>query len=143
MKPPRYDSQQLAPLTTDALIEERVTALIGRAARRQVWFLFVDAQDDQLPLLMPWGDHPSRPRSGDADHFAALLAQVREAADASGVIVVIERYGSAELTKSDLAWANVLRGAALGSGMALRGVLLSHARGVRWVAPDDYLFADG
>jgi hypothetical protein len=25
----------------------------------------------------------------------------------------------------------------------LRGILLSHARGVRWVAPDDYLFPVG
>ena len=142
MKPPRYD-EKLLPLTTQALIEERVSALIGRAARRQLWFLFVAAHGDQLPLLMPVSDYPSMPGRDDSDRFAAVLAEVRKASDAHGVIVVIERYGGAELTASDLAWADALHEASGASMLELCGILLSHARGVRWVAQDDYRFSKG
>lgn len=139
MTPPRYDRQELAPLLTQTDIEERVTALIGRAARRQVWFLFVDDRGEQLPLLLPIEDHPTRPDSEDPDRFAALLDEVAEGTDAHGVIVVIERFRDAELTRGDRAWAAALHEAATRSVLTARGVLLSHAKGVRWIAADDYL----
>lgn len=143
MKPPKFDNR-LLPLSTEKQIEERVAALIGRASRRQIWFLFVDEHDDQLPLLIPIEGQPSRPHPRDAERFAALLTDVHERAGARGVIMVIERYGSAELSDSDVEWAKVLHEAAVASGLVMRGVFVSHAKGVRRAAPDDYLFvADG
>jgi hypothetical protein len=141
MKPLRYDDQ-LLPLTTDARVEERVQALIGRAARRQIWYLFVNEAGEQLPLLMPIRDYPSQPSPDDPSRFAAVLAHVADACPAHGVIAVIERYASVELTPSDLAWANTLHEAAGMSPLTLRAILLSHAQGVRWVAQDDYRFRD-
>ena len=142
MKPPHFDENALLPLTTAERIEGRVVSLVGRASRRQVWFLFVNSHDRQLPLILPIEDHPSMPGAGDATRFARVLTQVGEATGAAGVIFVIERWADNLLTPSDLAWANALHSAAVKSTLGLRGVLLSHTRGVRWVAPDDYLFAD-
>lgn len=139
MKPPRYDDH-LLPLTTDVRVEERVQALIGRAARRQIWYLFLDESGTQLPLLMPIRDYPSQPSPDDPSRFAAVLAHVADASAAQDVIVVLERYGGSELTPSDLAWANTLHEATELSPLALRAILLSHAHGVRWVAQDDYRF---
>ncbi|MFP7761459.1 hypothetical protein [Marisediminicola sp. LYQ85] len=139
MKPPRYDDE-LAPLTSGSLIESRIAALIGRASRRQVWFLFVDEAARQLPILLPIDDHPARPDPDDAARFAALLREMGETTDAVGTIIVIERYADATLTASDVAWAKTLHTATGLASFGLCGILVSHSRGVRWVAPDDYLF---
>ena len=139
MKPPRYDRQELAPLLTQTDIEQRVAALIGRAARRQLWFLFVDNRADQLPILIPIQDYPTRPDIDDPERFALLLDHVADNAGATAAIVVIERFRDRELTRSDRAWAGALHDAVTRSTLSSRGILVSHAKGVRWIAPDDYL----
>lgn len=143
MKPPSYDPDQLLPLSTPERIEGRVLSLVGRATRREIWFLFVNHLDAQLPIILPLEDHPSLPAPGDPARFARMMSHVGEATGAAGVIVVIERYADHMLSPSDLAWASALHGAAAESSLILRGMLLSHARGVRWIAPDDYLFPIG
>lgn len=143
MKPQQYDPDQLLPLSTPERIEGRVLSLIGRATRREIWFLFVNHRDTQLPIILPLEDHPSLPAAGDPARFTRMLSHVGEATGAAGVIVVIERYADPRLSPSDLAWASTLHAAAVESTLILRGMLLSHARGVRWVAPDDYLFPVG
>src|SRR3989337_2042384 len=45
MKPPSYSDAQLVPLSTDALVQQRVLDLIGRAIRRHLWMLFLDADN--------------------------------------------------------------------------------------------------
>lgn len=139
MKPPRYDRDELAPLLTQTDVERRVRELIGRACRRQFWFLFVDDEGAQLPILIPVEDYPSRPDGDDPERFALLLDHIGHQQGASAVIVVIERFRDAALTRSDRAWAGALHEAVTLSALSSRGILVSHARGVRWVAPDDYL----
>ena len=56
-----YESTRTEPLLTDAAIESRADALVGRACRRQLWLMFLDDDGLQLPLIIPVGDHPSRP----------------------------------------------------------------------------------
>lgn len=141
MKPPRYDRDELRPLLTQTDIEQRVRELIGRAARRQLWFLFVDEGGAQLPILIPVEDHPSRPDRDDPERFSLLLDHIGEQAGASGVVMVVERFRDATLTRSDRAWAGALHEAVTLSALASRGILVSHAKGVRWVAPDDYLLS--
>jgi len=135
-----YDIAKLTALDTDAAVQERVADLIGRAVRRQVWFLFVDEGGAQLPLLLPIEDHPPLPDDDDPDRFAALLDHMAEVSPARGVVVVLERVAGPTLSPGDLAWAGALRDAAAASALDLRGILVSHTRGVRWVAPDDYGF---
>jgi hypothetical protein len=138
MNPPPYDREHLPPLASQAAIEERVQLLIGRAARRQIWLLFLDHEDRQLPLLIPVQDPPPEPEQDDDRRFATLLAYVQDQTDARGFVAVIERFGGMTLTTRDSAWARMLTDAAALSPLRLHGILLSHARGVRWMAPDDY-----
>jgi len=126
----------LAPLTTDELIRERVVDLVGKAIRRQLWLMFVDENDVQLPLLVPVSDLPSTPPI----EISSLITGTADAVDARGIIVVLERYGDETLTPADRAWARHIHLACADGSARLRGILLSHAHGVRWVAPDDYLY---
>jgi hypothetical protein len=139
MKIPNYEETRAEPLTTDALVAERVEQLIGRAIQHQIWFLFLDADQVQLPLVIPVGELPARP-----DDFVGALAQrlaaIVETEAARAVVVVIERYAYPELTAADRHWAKCLHDALDENGVPVRGVLLSHSRGVRWVAQDDYRF---
>lgn len=139
MKSLTYEEARSHPLTTDALVEERVTALIGRACRHQLWFLFLDENLVQLPVMIPLDDLPSAP--DDSVHgLARGLARAMEAAGAHSVVVVIERYASSVLSVSDIAWSRAIDEALTLNQIELRGLLLSHNRGVRWIAPDDYRF---
>lgn len=139
MKPPNYEDTRLQPLATDALVQERVAELIGRAIQRQLWFLFVDDQQVQLPLLIPMGDLPTRP-DAFLGTVAATLREAMEAEAAAAVIVVIERYADAELTAADREWALAIHTEFERAGVTVRAILLSHRRGVRWIAQDDYRF---
>jgi hypothetical protein len=139
MRTPSYHEAATQPLTSPVLIEERVRALIGRACRRQLWFLFLDADQVQLPLMIPLDDLPSAPDDSVHD-LARAMGQAMEAAGAESIIVVIERYASSALTSADVAWARGVHSAFDLERIPLRGVLLSHNRGVRWVAQDDYRF---
>lgn len=139
MTTPSYADTRTQPLTSQVLIEERVRALIGRACRHQLWFLFLDGNQVQLPLMIPLDDLPSAPDDTVHD-LARAMGQAMEAADAESIIVVIERYASSALTPADVAWAQGIHDAFDLEKLNLRGVLLSHNRGVRWVAQDDYRF---
>ncbi|RLQ84088.1 hypothetical protein D9V28_07555 [Mycetocola zhadangensis] len=127
------------PLVTDELIEQRVSDLIGRASRRQLWLLFLDSDNVQLPLLIPTDDYPGRPTPDHANELANGIRHIAGAARAAQVILVWERYAGSDLTPLDRAWAQQLHNACSGIGVPIRAQLLSHKRGVRWLAPDDYL----
>jgi hypothetical protein len=60
-----YEETQLLPLTTDDQIERRVADLVGRAHTRQLWLLFLDEVDVQLPLLIPLEGLPLEPSHDD------------------------------------------------------------------------------
>jgi hypothetical protein len=138
MNPPQYDDTQLLPLTTDADIERRVADLVGRANNRQLWLMFLDEFDVQLPLLIPIESLPAEPTD---DQTELVISQVRELmADigASSVIAVLERYGAAALTAQDAAWSRSLWACCAQNGVTLRAQLLSHRTGVRWIAESEF-----
>lgn len=128
----------LEPLTTDALIEQRVESLIGRAQNRQIWLLFLDQNHVQSPLVLPVSDIPVAPAADDLDNWCELIRGTTEAVDAGDVVVVIERYASERLTDADRGWARMLNDGCRVAGVTLRAVALSHRRGVRLLAADDY-----
>ncbi|WP_166871030.1 MULTISPECIES: hypothetical protein [unclassified Salinibacterium] len=136
MKPPRYEDTTFEPLTSDALIEQRVGDLVGRAISRQLWFLFLDEEEIQLPMLIPL-DRPERPTA----QLTTVVESIHEAVDvldAASVIVVIERHASEILTPIDIEWARAISDSCTAQHVRLRGLLLSHRRGVRWIPPDAY-----
>jgi hypothetical protein len=135
-----YADAQLQPLETDALIQHRVTELIGGACRRQLWFLFLDEHGVQLPVLMPIADPPLMPPPPESDVLLAMVGHLVEAVEASAIVLVVERPGGEEVSASDRAWAGALHAACHGVGVPLRALLLSHDHGVRWLAQDDYRY---
>ena len=126
----------LIPLITDDDVLQRVQTLIGHGIRRQFWLMFLDDEQRQLPLLMPT-DLPRRPRGADAHRFGEFLSDLVEVVEASAVIVTYERPSSHELTESDLEWLRIARSGCRLAGIPMRGPLLAHRGGVRWVAADD------
>lgn len=127
------------PLVTDELIERRVRAIVGRACSRQVWMLFLDEDDVQVPLVLPMADYPETPGDGNAEIFAERVREIVEVAGAEQVIFVWERWAGDRLSPIDIAWARHLHEACRAEGVPVRAQLLSHQRGVRWMAPEDYL----
>jgi hypothetical protein len=140
MNPTEYATARELPLTTDALVEKRVAALVGRAQRRQIWLMFLDDQFVQLPLLLPIADIPVAPGGGDdgAESWASVISDTCRAAGAAAVLVVLERYGSEVLTEADSGWAREISRGCESAGITLHAVVLSHRRGVTLVAPEEY-----
>ena len=141
MKIPSYEDTHEQPLTTDEQVLERVTLLVRNALRRQLWLMFLDAEDRQLPVLMPT-DVPARPRSSDASDLARFIHGVNDDLGASSIVVALERRGSDEVSDDDRAWLRLVRDAAEMAELRLRGPVLVHTRGVRWVAVEDYALSD-
>jgi hypothetical protein len=132
------DEAAQLPIVTDAQVEERVAALIGRACRRQLWLLFIDSQCLQLPVLMPCDDYPAGPDTRDATRLAVAFAEVMREADAAQIIFVWERRLGEAATLGDRLWAKALAAACRAEGVSVRGQLISHRGGVRWFAPEEY-----
>ncbi|QNE46742.1 hypothetical protein F1C58_07385 [Glaciihabitans sp. INWT7] len=134
---PHYEDTVTQPLTSDELIHARVSDLVGRACRRQIWFLFLDGEDVQLPLIIPVADPPVLPDDATA-RLADTIAQGVEHLDARSVILVLERYAGPQFSSADKAWARALGEGFAGAGLPVRATLVSHSRGVRWFAADDF-----
>jgi hypothetical protein len=132
-----YEETQDCPLTTDEQIEHRVADLIGRANSRQLWLLFLDEFDLQLPLLIPIEGLPSRPTEDEAGRVVDRVRDIMAEIGAMSVITVLERYGAPALTAQDAVWADSLRRHGAESGVTLRAQLLSHRTGVRWIGAEE------
>jgi hypothetical protein len=132
-----YEESQLLPLITDQDIERRVADLIGRANTRQLWLLFLDEYEIQLPLLIPIEGLPSEPTDEQADAVLERVREVMGEIGATAVITVLERYGAPALTMQDAAWVRTLHRGCSHRGVTLRAQLLSHRTGVRWIGPEE------
>ena len=138
MNPPQYEDAQLVPLTTDAEIERRVADLIGRANTRQLWLLFLDEFNVQLPVVIPVEGLPTEPTPDETERVVDGVRGLMGEIGATAVVTVLERYGAATLTAQDAAWARSLHTACGAHGVTLRAQLLSHRTGVRWLVPEDF-----
>ena len=132
-----YEETQTQPLITDEDIERRVADLVGRANSRQLWLMFLDETDVQLPLLVPIEGLPGEPTDEQAGGVIYRVRELMGEIGAASVITVLERYGPPALTAQDAAWVRSLRRACEERGVMLRGQLLSHRTGVRWIAADE------
>jgi len=138
MKPPNYEEIRILPLQTDADIEHRVAELIGRANLRQLWLLFLDEANVQLPLLIPVEGLPTEPTTEQTASVIARVDDLMGEIGAASVVLVWERYGATALTAQDAAWARSLHEACDDARVTLRAMLLSHRTGVRFLVEDDY-----
>jgi len=141
MKIPNYDDTLEHPLITDDDVLTRVTLLVRNALRRQLWLMFLDGDDRQLPVLMPT-DVPANPGTADASNLARFIRGVNDDLDATSIVVSLERRGSDEISNDDRAWFRLVRDACAMAELRLRGPVLVHTRGSRWVAVEDYVLSD-
>ncbi len=133
---PKYLDTHEVPLVDDDL-RERIESLLGTANSRQVWLMFLDANDCQLPTLMPTYV-PEQPEPDDVEWLEQMVRAVAEGIPATTVVTVLERSGASELTAGDCSWLRLLSAASGGSGLRSRGPLLCHDGGVRWVVSDEF-----
>lgn len=126
------------PVDSDAALEERIAHLIGRACRRQVWILFLDAASVQLPKLVAMDDYPTSPEPCGARSFASHIRRAMDELGAERIVFVWERNVGERATPVDRAWAKAMATACRDEGVPARAQLISHRAGVRWFAPDDY-----
>jgi hypothetical protein len=133
-----FDDVADVSLSTDEALLERVRDLVEGAYRQQLWFMFLDEEDRQLPLLVPL-DVPDRPREEHSDPLAPFVASLVEEVRPRSVVVVLERPASDELTLGDREWLDVADHACRSAGVVRRGPILAHDEGFRWIAPDDLL----
>lgn len=141
MRIPNYEETHEQPLSTDDDVLARVRLLVRNALRRQLWLMFLDAEDRQLPVLMPT-DVPANPGGSDAGTLARFISGVNDELDATSIVVSLERRGSDEISEDDRAWFRLVRDACAMAELRLRGPVLVHTRGVRWVAIEDYALSD-
>ena len=134
---PSYDDLRDRILTTDTDLLERVTELLEHGIRRQLWLMFLDADDRQLPLLMP-SNLPLTPGAKDVQKLGEFIRQLMDQVEARTIVVTLERSGSEQLTAADRAWFRLVRDACAVAKAPLRGPLLCHRHGVRWVGEDDH-----
>jgi hypothetical protein len=131
---PRYDETVGDPLRAGDDIVARVRTLVCPARRAQTWFLFLDADDVQLPVLIPVDDVPADDAVGAARE---LLRALRTATDAAALVAVLERPAGPVIGDLDQRWARALRRAAAAEHIDLRALLLCHGDDVRALDPEE------
>jgi hypothetical protein len=124
-------------VTTDDELLARVTQLLDAGLRRELWLMFLDERRYQLPVIMPI-DVPRRPRQNDRAGFAGFIRDLADDLEAPTVIVTLERRGNDSITPDDAEWFRLVHSACAEVGLELRGPMLCHGTGVRWVAMEDY-----
>ena len=138
MTPQPYEDVRESPLITDEQVLARVADLITHSIRRQVWLMFLDEEQRQLPLLMP-SYVPRTPEPDALGPFGEFLASLVDEVDASSMVITFERLGSDTLSDSDREWFRLIHAACAAEHIPLRGPLLAHDGGIRWIAAEDYL----
>lgn len=134
--PPHFADVDNVSVDTDDALRDRVALLLEAAFRRQLWFMFLDDESFQLPLLMP-SSIPRRPGRGHTEHFAHFIGDIVDELDAAAVVFVLERPGSDKVSASDREWLALAVAACREAGVVLRGPLLCHDGGLRWIGPED------
>jgi len=135
---PSFDSVRDLPVASDADLAQRLSLMLATAVRRQVWLMFLDEDDRQLPVIVP-NKMGTKPRSADATALATYITNLCHELNASSVVITYERRGREAITDSDRAWLLCLRNACVIAGVRFRGPFLCHNYGVIQVAPDEYL----
>jgi hypothetical protein len=133
-----FDDVADVSLATDEALLERVSDLVEGAYRRQLWFMFLDDHDCQLPILVPF-DVPERPHEHHRDRLDPFVAALVDDVRPRRIVVVLERPGDDELTRGDREWFAVVDRACRAAGVERRGPILAHDDGFRWIAAEDLL----
>lgn len=141
MPTPRFDDVADVALLTDEAVLERVRDLVEGSYRRQVWFMLLDEEQRQLPVLIPH-DVPARPSARHGRAVQKLIALLADEIRLGCIVVVLERPGGDTLRRGDRDWFAVVDEGCRAAGVVRRGPILAHDDGFRWIAAED-LLGDG
>jgi len=118
------------PLRDERAILDRLAVVIQGAFRRQAWFLLLDAQRAQLPLVIPM-DLPRRPEPDPDAGFGRILEALGTLDDVAEIVVVFERPGPDVVTDGDLAWLVGIDEAIGSARLPVHGPFLATSAGIR------------
>ena len=137
-------------LRHDSDLEEVLELLLDRALNpRQVWLLFLDAEQRLTGPVMPCDDYPLDPygleKTDDlglvpcAEIFAAWIGGLLTGIGAARAVIVWERRGSRDFTPDERAWARAMALECGAEGVDLRAQFVLHDDGIRQLTADDHL----
>jgi len=123
------------PLRLDDDLHELLSWFFPVAVRRQLWTLFLDADDVALPVVVPLEGIPLRPSPEAVARWGEALDAVATEFGATRVVFVLERPGTSATRGSDRVWHDHL--VALGQQHAfdVRSVHTCTDDGVHLLAP--------
>ncbi len=126
----RVNIADAPPVTTVEQARQRVFDLVGHAIRRQLWLMLLDANGQQLSLLIPLEGIPLRPEPGSVQPFAARINELlTQEAPGGSIILTLERPGLAARTAPDQAWCAELV-QSFGKLMRISGLFVAHDDGI-------------
>lgn len=131
------------PLDSTPALDARVRQLVPCAVQRQLWLLLFDADDVQMPIMIPIGDLPLRTRTADGEGLVELLSGLVREFQVASFVFVVERPGPAELRLSDRHWLHFLLHAATSEHYRVRRAYLGYSDGVIGYDSDDVIGLSG
>jgi hypothetical protein len=142
-------ADQPARLSDDTALTAHLETLLQGALRRQFWMIFLDEEGEELGPVMPCDDLPPDPRGlargrgpgarPPAEVLAHWIAGLMDEFEVAQVVFVWERRGGRRIGEDERVWARELGRACVHEAVRVRAQFLLHDRGLRVLAPDDYL----
>jgi hypothetical protein len=103
-----------------------------------LWLAWFDADDRQLPALMPLDGVPASPNADLVKPLLPFLASLYHGLDAAWLAMALGRPGPGLISAGDRAWARALDVATLGAhGIRSRPLYLATENRVRPLVLDD------
>jgi hypothetical protein len=130
-----FDSHR--PLSSRVDLEARVRQLVPCAVQRQLWLLLLDADDVQLPVMVPLGDIPLRGGSADGEGLIEMLRSLAREFEASSFVFILERPGPPSPRYDDRLWLSMLLSVARTDAFDVRAAFLAHDAGIVRYGADD------
>jgi hypothetical protein len=123
-----------APLVTDEEILSRVGVILDADARRlrSLVVQFLDADDQELPVIVPVDGIPLKPDGPTVTNLCWIITQVLgEHAPGGSAVLTLTRPGSTEVDPDDRRWHDAIISAAAAEDARIRLVCLGTPDGVR------------
>jgi hypothetical protein len=126
--PPTFDSHR--SLATRCDLDSRVRQLVPCAVQRQLWLLLFDADDVQLPVMVPLGDIPLRGGSADGEGLIEMLRSLAREFGAESFVFILERPGPPSPRYDDRLWLTMLLSIGPTETFRVRAAYLAHDDGI-------------
>lgn len=130
------DRLERTAVRTAADVVDLVGALLECAIRRQCWLFFLEERGKPIRMLFQIDDLPYEPDHTGADALATVAAAVIRQTAAAQVLIAWERPGTDHMYPVEWSWVHAAEIAFADAGIPLRGQVVLHSDGVRWIALD-------